>query len=88
MMAWSAIAIGQCGLKNKAQFYATRALLGLWEGYVFEVYNFIPVCSSRLRSFFSLQWFHCRHNPLLELLFHSKRADDSSVFLLGFFDYE
>ncbi|UZJ53608.1 hypothetical protein CBS101457_002928 [Exobasidium rhododendri] len=32
MMAWSAIAIGQAGLKNRAQFYATRALLGLWEG--------------------------------------------------------
>lgn len=32
MMAWSAVAIGQVGLKGKSSFYATRALIGLLEG--------------------------------------------------------
>lgn len=34
MMAWSLVAISQVGLKNVHGFYATRALLGLLEGYV------------------------------------------------------
>ncbi|KAL1406737.1 hypothetical protein Q8F55_006141 [Vanrija albida] len=32
MMAWSAVAMGQCGLNGKTSFYVTRALLGLLEG--------------------------------------------------------
>lgn len=34
MMSWSVIALSQVGLKGKAGFYVTRALLGLLEGYV------------------------------------------------------
>lgn len=39
MMSWSVIALSQVGLKNVHGFYATRALLGLLEGYVLEVHS-------------------------------------------------
>jgi hypothetical protein len=39
MMSWSVIALSQVGLKNVHGFYATRALLGLLEGYV-SIYPF------------------------------------------------
>lgn len=59
MMAWSLITLGQTGLSGRASFFATRALLGLFEGgFIADTVLYLSYYYTAAELTIRLAWFY------------------------------